>query len=90
MKQLLYIDCCIRGEQSRTRKLGEAFLAALPDRWEVTRLDLMHEGLQPLMPDTLASRDESAARGELDAPGSNMRTRSRRQMPWSWPPPSGI
>ena len=68
MKQLLYIDCCIRGEQSRTRKLGEAFLAALPDRWEVTRLDLMHEGLQPLMPDTLASRDESAARGELDAP----------------------
>ena len=68
MKQLLYIDCCIRGEQSRTRKLGEAFLAALPDRWEVTRLDLMHEGLQPLMPDTLASRDESTARGELDAP----------------------
>ena len=68
MKQLLYIDCCIRGERSRTRKLGEAFLAALPDRWEVTRLDLMHEGLQPLMPDTLASRDESAARGELDAP----------------------
>ena len=68
MKQLLYIDCCIRGEKSRTRKLGEAFLAALPDCWEVTRLDLMHEGLQPLMPDTLASRDESAARGELDAP----------------------
>ena len=26
MKQLLYIDCCIRGEQSRTRKLAEAFL----------------------------------------------------------------
>ena len=61
----LYIDCCIRGEQSRTRKLAEAFLAALPQEWQVTRLDLMREGLQPLMPDTLASRDETAARGEL-------------------------
>ena len=68
MKQLLYIDCCIRGEQSRTRKLAEAFLAALPQEWQVTRLDLMREGLQPLMPDTLAQRDETAARGELDAP----------------------
>ena len=68
MKQLLYVDCCIRGEQSRTRKLAEAFLAALPQEWQVTRLDLMREGLQPLMPDTLASRDETAARGELDAP----------------------
>lgn len=68
MKQLLYVDCCIRGEQSRTRKLAEAFLAALPQEWQVTRLDLMREGLQPLMPDTLAQRDEAAARGELDAP----------------------
>ncbi len=68
MKQLLYVDCCIRGEQSRTRKLAEAFLAALPQEWQVTRLDLMREGLQPLMPDTLAQRDETAARGELDAP----------------------
>ena len=68
MKQLLYVDCCIRGEQSRTRKLAETFLAALPQEWQVTRLDLMREGLQPLMHDTLASRDETAARGELDAP----------------------
>ena len=68
MKQLLYVDSCIRGEQSRTRKLAEAFLAALPQEWQVTRLDLMREGLQPLMPDTLAQRDETAARGELDAP----------------------
>lgn len=68
MKQLLYIDCCIRGEESRTRKLGEAFLAALSGEWNVTRLDLMKEGLQPLMPDTLASRDEAMARGETDAP----------------------
>ena len=68
MKQLLYIDCCIRGERSRTRKLAEAFLDALPREWQVTRLDLMQEGLQPLMPDMLASRDEAAARGELDAP----------------------
>ena len=29
MTDVLYIDCCIRGEQSRTKRLGEAFLAAL-------------------------------------------------------------
>lgn len=68
MRQLLYVDCCIRGEQSRTHQLGEAFLAALPEGWNVTRLDLMKEGLQPLMPDTLASRDEAMARGDMNAP----------------------
>ena len=32
MTDLLYIDCCIRGEQSRTKKLAEAFLAELAQR----------------------------------------------------------
>ena len=33
MKQALYINCCIRGGASRTAKLGEAFLDALPEDW---------------------------------------------------------
>ena len=30
MKNVLFVDCCIRGEASRTKKLADAFLSALP------------------------------------------------------------
>ena len=33
MVKVLYIDCCIRREQSRTRLLAEAFLEALEPSW---------------------------------------------------------
>lgn len=68
MKQVLYIDCCVRGEQSRTRQLANAFLSALPSTCSVTRLDLMAEDLQPLMPDVLAQRDALLAANETDHP----------------------
>ena len=48
MKQALYIDCCVRGAQSRTRRLADAFFAALGKDWQVTRLDLTQEELRPL------------------------------------------
>ena len=43
MKKLLYIDCCIRREDSRTRTIGEAFLTELGRRseYQVERLVLM-------------------------------------------------
>ena len=41
MKTVLFVDCCIRREASNTKKLAEAFLAALPSDCAVTRLDLM-------------------------------------------------
>ena len=49
MTRALYIDCCIRGEQSRTKKLAEAFLATYGAREDVslTRLTLMDEPLIP-------------------------------------------
>lgn len=68
MKQVLYIDCCVRGQQSRTKQLADAFFAALPEGYQVTRLDLMTEGLQPLMPDALAERDALLAAQETDHP----------------------
>lgn len=46
MKRLLYVDCCIRGQASRTRRLAEAFLDALPQDWVVEPLELAAEGLQ--------------------------------------------
>ena len=45
MKNVLFVDCCIRREASNTRKLAKAFLSALPSDCAVTRLDLMAEDL---------------------------------------------
>ena len=45
MKTVLFVDCCIRREASNTKKLAEAFLAALPSDCAVTRLDLMAEDI---------------------------------------------
>ena len=40
MKKLLYIDACIRGEASRTRRIAEPIVKALSERYEVERLCL--------------------------------------------------
>ena len=40
MKQLVYINACIRGAESRTRKLAEAMLHELAQRYEITEIDL--------------------------------------------------
>ena len=40
LKEVLLIDCCIRRESSRTRRLAQAFVNALdPARFHVTVLD---------------------------------------------------
>lgn len=68
MKQALYIDCCIRGGQSRTRKLAEAFFAALPETWEVTAVNLMEEDLRPLSGEFFQRREELLQSGKIDDP----------------------
>ncbi len=45
MKEVLFVDCCIREGESRTKRLAERFFAALPAAYHVTRLDLMKEDL---------------------------------------------
>ena len=65
MKTLLYVDCCIRREQSRTRKLAEAFLSNLPKGWQVQTVTLMDEPLLPLMEGGFAQRDELLQRGDF-------------------------
>ena len=37
----LYIDCCVRGEESRSAKLAQAFLENLSPDYEVTHRCLM-------------------------------------------------
>lgn len=68
MRQALYIDCCVRGGASRTRRLAEAFFAALPEAWEVTRMNLMREDLRPLSGELFERREALLQAGRLDDP----------------------
>ena len=56
MKKLVVIDACIRGEESRTRRIAEPILAALAKRYEITRFDLTQMAMEPLTPATYAER----------------------------------
>ena len=70
MTDVLYIDCCIRGEQSRTKKLAEAFLAELAQREELSieRLSLMDEPLIPFSNGFFWQRERLLETGELNHP----------------------
>ena len=68
MKNVLFADCCIRGEASRTKKLADAFLSALPADCRVTRLDLMAEDLSYFKDGYFAQREQLLAAGERDHP----------------------
>jgi len=70
MTSALYIDCCIRGEQSRTKRLAEAFLAAygVRENVQITRLTLMDEPLIPFSNGFFWQREQLLERGELNHP----------------------
>lgn len=70
MMDILYIDCCIRGDQSRTRKLAEAFLAELSKREGVAieRLTLMDEPMIPFANGFFWQRERLLEQGELNHP----------------------
>ena len=50
MEKLLYLDVCIRGEQSRTKKIACRLLEKLESRYTVEKLDLTALPLHPLDP----------------------------------------
>ena len=56
MKKLVVIDACIRGEESRTRRMAEPILETLAKRYEITRFDLTKMPMEPLTPATYAER----------------------------------
>lgn len=67
MKNVLVVDCCIRRE-GRTRELMEAFIAALPEGCQVTRLRLEEENLSCLTGAFFEAREALLAQGKLDHP----------------------
>ena len=56
MKKLVVIDACIRGEESRTRRLAAPVIEALAKRYEIIRYDLTEMPMEPLTPGTYAER----------------------------------
>lgn len=68
MRTVLYVDCCIRREQSRTKRLADAFLSALPSDCRVEHLDLMAEDLSYFKDSYFAQREQLLAAGERDHP----------------------
>lgn len=62
---MLVIDCCLRGEDSATRRYYQAYLeATTPERVEM--VELARLGLRPLDWETLALRDRLSAEGRFD------------------------
>ena len=68
MKRLLYVDCCIRGSQSRTRRLAEAFLGALTPTWKTEILNLPEEGLPYFSGPYFQQRQDLLAAGNREHP----------------------
>ena len=56
MNKLVVIDACIRGEESRTRRIAEPVIEALAKRYEIKRYDLTQMQIAPLTPRTYAER----------------------------------
>ena len=48
MRKALIVDCCLRGVESRTAKLRDAFVAALPEDVQAETLVLEEEALSCL------------------------------------------
>lgn len=68
MKQALVVDCCIRGRESRTKQLLDAFCASLDSEYEQTHLDLQRENLRYFTEDYLDERQKLLEKHELDHP----------------------
>lgn len=63
-KEVLYVDCCLRGAESRTAVLAERFLEKLGSGFRVTRLVLEEENLVPLKRDPAEKRQQMEDAGD--------------------------
>lgn len=69
MKSILFVDSCIRGAQSRTLRLANAFLSAVMQKYpdcDLQTADLNQLGMAPLSRGTLDARN--ALTGQWDNP----------------------
>mgnify|MGYP000467799788 FL=1 len=55
MNNILFINSCVRNDESRTLKLSKAFLNTLSGT--ITSLNIENENIQPLNNDLISKRD---------------------------------
>ena len=70
MKKVLFVDCCIRREDSRSKQLADHFIAELQKtgKYEVETLCLMDENLSYFSDGFFLQRERLLAEGKLDHP----------------------
>lgn len=68
MKRVLFVDCLIRGEQSRTKIVADELLNNLNPEYEVTHLELVKENLKPLIGDYFNERQILLDNKQFDHP----------------------
>lgn len=78
--KMLVVDCCIRGEESRTKKLYEAFLENISGDYNVEILNLNHENLAPVTREEIYERELRIKKGEKVHRCFAMPTSLKRQM----------
>lgn len=57
MRKVLFVDCCIRREESNTKRLADCFMENLPKDTELTALCLMDEPIEPFREGFFAQRE---------------------------------
>lgn len=70
MEKILFVNCCIRRDQSRTKKLADFFINELvkTNSYEITELCLMDEGLTNMTEGFFHQRDALLAKKDLSHP----------------------
>ena len=65
MKKLMFLDACIRGEESRTLKIAAPLLEELEKRYEIERVDINALGWKPIDRETCLKRNAGEFEGEV-------------------------
>ena len=70
MKKVLFVNCCIRREESRSKKLADHFIRGLANlgTYEITELCLMDEGLNNMTEGFFHQRDRLLAKKDFSHP----------------------
>ena len=70
MKKVLFVDCCIRRDESRSKQLANHFLGELQKKgeYEIETLCLMDENLSYFSEGFFLQREALLAEGKLDHP----------------------
>ncbi len=68
-KKILFVDCCLRGNESRTKQLADAFFSKVDKTaYEIKHVILEKEDIKPLVGDFFWERQKLLEQNELSHP----------------------